>query len=142
MNTCHDRRGGFTLLELLMVVIIIAILASIALPQFLRVAERARASEALTVLGALRASELRFKAQNEKNLYTTSLKTVDIDIPGFGKAPASTLWTYKVTATGVGSNAEATRKAGTYSGKVIRLDLDDGDLCTSDAVYGLTVGAC
>ena len=57
------ERGGFTLLELLMVVIIIAILASIALPQYIRATEKARATEALQLAGAIRASENRYKAQ-------------------------------------------------------------------------------
>ena len=64
------RASGFTLLELLMVVIIIAILASIALPQFLRVAERARSAEALAILGAMRSSEVRYKAQSPTQVFT------------------------------------------------------------------------
>ncbi|MBI3330921.1 MAG: prepilin-type N-terminal cleavage/methylation domain-containing protein, partial [Candidatus Omnitrophica bacterium] len=61
---------GFTLLELLMVVIIIAILASIALPQYFRVVERSRVSQVASLLSTIRGSELRFKAQNPANLYT------------------------------------------------------------------------
>lgn len=57
-----DQRG-FTLLELLMVVVIIAILASIAVPQYLKTTERARMSEALTNLSSLRQSAIRFKAE-------------------------------------------------------------------------------
>ena len=123
---------GFTLLELLMVVIIIAILASIALPQYLRVSERSRASEALTILSAVRASEMRFKALNGST-YTTTLTQLDTDIP------ASTLYTYMVSGAGAGANAIATRQGGgTYGGATVQLDLDTGKSCASDDVYGLT----
>ena len=137
------HRGGFTLLELLMVVIIIAILASIALPQYFRAAERSRASEALQIMATIRGSELRFKALDPANLYTIALANLDVDVPGVGKAPASKLWTYTVTGTAAGSNAVSKRIAGAAAGKTISLDLDGGGSCTDDAnTYGLTAGAC
>ena len=138
-NTGHK---GFTLLELLMVVIIIAILAAVALPQYLRVVERVRSAEALTVLGATRASELRFKAQSANNVYAGPLAAnqLDIDIPGFG-LPNSTLWTFSVTGAGAGSNGRATRV--TNAANTIDIDLDNGATCTSaPATYGLAGGAC
>jgi prepilin-type N-terminal cleavage/methylation domain-containing protein len=132
---------GFTLLELLMVVIIIAILASIALPQYLRVSERSRASEALTVLAAIRSGEMRFKAFDPAQKYTATLTQLDVEVPG--TPPGTTaMWTYTVSGTGAGSNGVATRNAGAYAGKTITLDLDNGTSCSNDATYGLTVGAC
>ena len=133
---------GFTLLELLMVVIIIAILASIALPQYLRTAERSRASEALTNLAAARSSELRLKAQT--GAYTKDLSaatTLDIDVPqlGTGAGPGTPNWDFTVDGTGAGSNAIATRR--NAAAPTIRIDLDNGTTCSSDAQYGLTTPA-
>jgi type II secretory pathway pseudopilin PulG len=54
-------------------VIIIGILAMIGLPQFFRVAERGRAAEGVTALGALRSAELRYAAEHGKTTADTGL---------------------------------------------------------------------
>ena len=69
-------RRGFTLLELLIVVIIIGILASLALPNFFRGVERARWAEAKSVLGSLRGAQLRYYAQY--GAYTATIGNLDV----------------------------------------------------------------
>ena len=54
---------AFTLMELIIVVIVIGILASIGIPQYFRVSERGRAAEAVAILGSLRSAQLRYASQ-------------------------------------------------------------------------------
>jgi len=61
-------KKAFTLIELILVVIIIGILASIAVPAMMGVTDKAINAEALTMLGAIRSTERMYYA--EYNRYT------------------------------------------------------------------------
>ncbi|WNK18981.1 pilin [Halomonas piscis] len=50
-----QRQGGFTLIELMIVVAIIGVLAAIAIPQYQNYVARSQASEALTITSGVRA---------------------------------------------------------------------------------------
>ena len=50
-------KKGFTLIEVLIVVIILGILATLAVPQFTRMISRARMAEAWAGLGAVRTAQ-------------------------------------------------------------------------------------
>lgn len=77
------NRKGFTLLELMVVVIVIGILASIAIPQFLRAAEKGRMAEGLGLLGVLRGAEVRYYAEHADWTATEGDLDVDYTTPQF-----------------------------------------------------------
>ena len=120
-------------------VIIIAILTTITLPTYLKTAERARASEALQLLAAIRSAENRYRAQS--GTYTVDLDQLDMNVPGVNGTPPSPHWSF-TTGAAVGSNAVATRSDGPYQNATIEMDLDSGALCSSNAIYGLAAAPC
>ena len=102
MKKLHTRRGGFTLIELMIVVAIIGILAAIAIPNFLRFQLKAKSSEGKTNLAAIRTSEESYFAEygvyvsafpspptdqmapyNQKTLYVDAFPTLGFDITGW-----------------------------------------------------------
>lgn len=70
--------GGFTLLEVLVVTLILGILASIAIFQYSKVTERSRAAEALAFLADLDASQSRY-LQRSGIYFTGSLTAASFD---------------------------------------------------------------
>jgi len=58
-------RKGFTLLELLIVVIVIGILATIAIPQFLNSVEKARVAKAKNAIGLIAHAEKMYRAEHD-----------------------------------------------------------------------------
>ena len=57
---------GFTLLELIVVIIIIGILATLGFMQYQAVTEKSRTAEAIRVLGDLRTLEQAYYVENNK----------------------------------------------------------------------------
>lgn len=78
---------GFTLMELLVVVLIISILAGIALPEYTKAVEKSRSSEAFTLLANLVNAEKLYKLSTGG--FTGDLNQLDLELPNISAADAS-----------------------------------------------------
>ena len=97
---------GFTLLEIIIVIIIVGVLASLALPRFFRTVEYSRSTEALVSINAIRQSMERCYLQ--RYAYTGCAAFTNLDLEDPAASPnnhftygmtAPTATTYNITAT-------------------------------------------
>jgi type IV pilus assembly protein PilA len=77
-----DTRSGFTLIELMVVVAIIGILASIAIPNFVRFQLRSKAGEGKLNLSAIRAAQLSYFAEYGTYLQMAAEPATNGVVPG------------------------------------------------------------
>ena len=171
MKKFHNRKGGFTLIELMIVVAIIGILAAIAIPNFLRFQLKAKTSEGKTNLAAIRTSEESY--YSEFGVYVSAIATpaaagknlkvlfdnsvTNLDNAGFdrlGWAPEGyVFFNYVVAANGSFSRFTASAQAdidddGTYQtwgykkGAVDGGNHNGGTDCDSTFLTPETVGPC
>ena len=66
LNKLNKRRGGFTLVEIMIVVAIIALLAAIAVPGFLRARKRSQAAKVLNDLRLIDAAVDQYAIETNK----------------------------------------------------------------------------
>ncbi|MEW6008081.1 MAG: prepilin-type N-terminal cleavage/methylation domain-containing protein [Candidatus Omnitrophota bacterium] len=75
---------GFTLLELVIVIIILGILATLGFAQFQRMVERSRGAEARSVIGTIRTQAAAIYMQNNNSLPAGTLTNAMV---GIGNQP-------------------------------------------------------
>lgn len=105
-------KKGFTMLELLMVIIVIGILASLAIPQYQSFMEKARVAEARNTVSSVKSAQELFFLENGTYGSEALINGNYVTYPTAG---VNTLWTYGITAnanTGWTLTATRTTKDG------------------------------
>jgi len=88
-------KKGFTLLELIVVVIIVGVLGSLGFAQYTKVVEKSRTGEAKSVLGSIRSAQQAYYEQFGG--YSTSL--ANLGIGAVTSCASTNYFTYASTAT-------------------------------------------
>ena len=144
------KESGFTLTEILIVVVILAILAALVLPRFSPQGERARASEATAILSSIRQGEEAYFLENGVYLAFTGTST-NWGSVGMQNPNGNGFFGYVVNIPAGGATfaARATRNATSDSsgqvGKVIGIDQTGifcGNHSNTPQNAGVAAGAC
>lgn len=74
----HASMQGFTLIELMIVVAIIGVIATIAVPNFLTYRNKSRIAAVISSSESIRASLASYSADSQQNRYPTSVEITDL----------------------------------------------------------------
>ena len=101
---CHHAQArGFTLIELMIVVVIVAVIAAVELPNYFGSVRKSRRADAITALNQIAQAQERWRANNVA--YTTVLTSAGLNVLD----PSSGYYTLAVSGTsGTGYTATAT----------------------------------
>ena len=118
------KSKGFTLLELIIVIIVIGILAAMAMPQFMRVTERGRIAKALGHLELIRKAQGMYHIEQSEYGSLTNIASASLGgLPEVGAINTNDSdWTYTVTGpSSTVFTAVATRDSCGYKACVINI---------------------
>jgi type IV pilus assembly protein PilE len=115
-----DNKSGFTLTEILIVVIITAVLAAFAVPVLTKSIEKSKTAEAVGALNIIRMAEKDYFLDNKA--YTLDIASLNIDDNSVISS-GTRYFDYSIeTADADGFTARATRRDGPYSGDYYTID--------------------
>ena len=115
MTVSRQTRKGFTLIEILIVVIILGILAAIVIPQFTNASKEAKQSSLVTQVQSLRSQIALYKLQHNDNLpgavgATGTLLSGDPAVIG-GAPAADSFWAQMTLYSDITGKTYATKAA-------------------------------
>lgn len=121
-----QKEGGFSLLEIVVVLVIIGILSALTVPSLLGVVNRAKVSSAANDIGILNRSQSSFLSQNQR--FATTIGELASGVP-----TETGDYTFSATVVGTGVNAYALNTAlpkrdilNGVAGKVLILETTPG----------------
>lgn len=126
---------GFSLMEMVIVLIILSILASIGLPRYNKAVERSRISGAVSILDTIRTAQFHYAT--EYSVYSGNLSSVGPMIPASDK-----YFNFSINGSGlpfdayndvVGYGKRNGVQAGTYSSDYLIYITENGTMTSSDA---------
>lgn len=145
----HPRQGGFTLIEVMIVVAIVAILAAIAYPSYLESVRKSKRAEARAQLMEAAQYMQRFYSQNDSflkvlNDNTKSDMTLPSALTSVPRGGGATTYTIQfVTHTASAFNLEAVPSGSMEGDRCGKLQLDNTGLRNiADHKTGLTPSDC
>lgn len=127
----RERPGGFTLVELMIAIVIVAILSAIAIPGYRSYVQRAQRAEAKTALLRVQGAQEKFFVQY--NRYAAALAPAVPDGLGTPTTTETGLYTLALAMTdgGTGFRVTATTRAGgsqADDGRCASLSIDNNGL--------------
>src|SRR5688500_4170741 len=127
MNVRRTAKKGFTLVEILIVVIILGILAAIVIPQFTNASQDARRSSVASVVQTVRSQIELFKLQHGDQLPNI----VGNDPAGAHWAELTTVTQFGTPAQDFGPYMQSAPSNGLAGGSPVVIDAPDGTTATN-----------
>ena len=140
----NNNKSGFTLLEIIIVIIIVGVLASLALPRFFETVEFSRSNEAMNMLGSAKRAADRCSMMGGAIIdYAPcgNFSDLAMENPGIPPSsnfcydisfPSATVWRIVATRSlvngGDGLDCQADGTDNTSSGSTITIEIDFSDV--------------
>jgi type IV pilus assembly protein PilE len=120
----HQRRRGFTLIELMIALVIVAVLAVVALPSFMTQMRKARRAEAITELYRVSQAQERARAVNptySSNLGSGAANTIPLNLVATANATSYNMANgyYSVAVTTANTSASRYTLVATATGSML-----------------------
>lgn len=121
------KRSGFTLIELFIVVLVVAILAAIAIPIFSKNIEKSKTGEVIANLNLIRMAEKDYLIEHPA--FTTTIGSLSLEDPN---NITNKYFSYTIqSADAADFIARATRNSGPYSGDYYEISKDGAINCAN-----------